>query len=101
MVEKKRKRIVARVYEEKTSSKLNAPVARLSTVRKVISCALQNYWSIRQLDIPSAFLNGEVEFAGAALTSAEHVSMSRIADELEKNEMTVGILYKITKGQFN
>ncbi|GBM60366.1 hypothetical protein AVEN_79959-1 [Araneus ventricosus] len=56
----KKARLVTRGFQEKTSSEFYAPVTRLSTVRMLISLALQNDWPIRQLDVPYAFLNRNV-----------------------------------------
>ncbi|WVZ04159.1 hypothetical protein V8G54_024965 [Vigna mungo] len=38
-----------------------APVARLETVRIVVAIANSNNWSINQMDVKSAFLNGTLE----------------------------------------
>ena len=38
-----------------------APVARLDTVKTLITLAAQEKWKIYQLDVKSAFLNGELE----------------------------------------
>jgi hypothetical protein len=38
-----------------------APVARLETMRALISLESQNGWLLYQLDVKSAFLNGEVK----------------------------------------
>ena len=38
-----------------------ALVARLETVRLIISLAAQNNWRIHQMDVKSAFLNGVLE----------------------------------------
>jgi len=54
----KKARLVARGFQENISSELYALVTRLSTIRMLISLELQKDWSIRQLDVPSAFLNG-------------------------------------------
>ena len=37
-----------------------APVARLDTVRIILSVAAHNGWSVAQLDVKSAFLNGDL-----------------------------------------
>jgi hypothetical protein len=42
-------------------SEIYAPVARLSTIRMLISFVLQKNWQIRQLDVPVAFLNGTLK----------------------------------------
>jgi Reverse transcriptase (RNA-dependent DNA polymerase) len=38
-----------------------APVARMETIRLLILLAAQNKWSIFQMDVKSAFLNGMLE----------------------------------------
>ncbi|KAE8697001.1 hypothetical protein F3Y22_tig00110637pilonHSYRG00668 [Hibiscus syriacus] len=38
-----------------------APVARLETIKLIISLATQNKWKIQQMDVKSAFLNGVLE----------------------------------------
>ena len=38
-----------------------APVARLETIRLMISLAAQHKWQIYQLDVKSTFLNGFLE----------------------------------------
>jgi hypothetical protein len=38
-----------------------APVARLETMRALISLESQNGWLLYQLDVKSVFLNGEVK----------------------------------------
>lgn len=38
-----------------------APVARLDTIRLLIAVAAQNQWTIHQMDVKSAFLNGFLE----------------------------------------
>jgi len=40
---------------------LYAPVARMCTVRLLLSVALKNNWIIQQLNIPTAFLNSKLE----------------------------------------
>lgn len=37
-----------------------SPVVRASTIRTVLSLAVMQRWSIRQVDINNAFLNGEL-----------------------------------------
>lgn len=59
----KKARLVARGFQENVTSEIYAPVARLSTIRMLISLALQKNWSIRQLDVPVAFLNGTLKEA--------------------------------------
>lgn len=60
----KKARLVARGYQIKQQGDFGsnyAPVARISTVRMALAQAVQNSWTIRQLDVPTAFLNGMLE----------------------------------------
>ncbi|KAJ8897920.1 hypothetical protein PR048_003277 [Dryococelus australis] len=41
-----------------------APVAELSTIRLALSCALQKNWDTKQVDVPTAFLNGTLDKDG-------------------------------------
>ena len=54
-------RLVAKGYQEHNVRNVYAPAARISTVRLMLSNALQKNWSMRQLDIPLAFLNGKIK----------------------------------------
>lgn len=57
-------RLVARgfqIREQEDFGKNSAPVARTSTVRTLLAHAVQHDWNIRQLDVPTAFLNGTLE----------------------------------------
>lgn len=57
-------RLVARGFQVKEDNPFNvhySPVARLSTVRMMISKAVQENLPIEQLDIPTAFLNGRLK----------------------------------------
>lgn len=56
----KKARLVARGYQEETIHNIYAPVARMSTVRLLLAQAVIKNYSIRQMDIPTAFLNGEL-----------------------------------------
>ena len=38
-----------------------SPIARMVTVRSVISIAASKRWKLYQMDVPNAFLNGELE----------------------------------------
>lgn len=55
-----------------------SPVARLSTIRLLLSIALKKDWKTRQLDIPTAFLNGKLEsevyiYAPAGVETKSHI----------------------------
>ncbi|KAK9941415.1 hypothetical protein M0R45_018018 [Rubus argutus] len=63
-VEKYKARLVAKGYKQEYGvdyKEVFAPVARMDTVRLIISMAAQNSWPIYQLDVKSAFLHGELE----------------------------------------
>ena len=63
-VKKHKARLVAKGYSQKAGidyDEVFAPIARLETVRLIISLAAQNRWKIHQMDVKSAFLNGVFE----------------------------------------
>ena len=63
-VQKNKARLVAKGYSQKPGIDYNetfAPVARLDTIRTLIALAAQKEWNLYQLDVKSAFLNGELE----------------------------------------
>ena len=60
-VQRNKARLVAKGYAQQPGIDYNetfAPVARLDTIRSVISLAAQKGWFLYQLDVKSAFLNG-------------------------------------------
>ena len=62
-VDKHKARLVAKGYTQEYGidyEEVFAPVARLETIRMVVSLAAQNAWEIFQLDVKSAFLHGEL-----------------------------------------
>ena len=62
-IDKFKARLVVKGYNQKYGvdyQEIFAPVARQNTIRLVISLAAQNSWPIFQLDVKSAFLNGEL-----------------------------------------
>lgn len=56
----KKARLVAKGFQiqEENPHNIYAPVTRMSTVRMLLAKSLQENWNLRQLDIPTAFLNG-------------------------------------------
>ncbi|KAH9648378.1 hypothetical protein KPL70_025559 [Citrus sinensis] len=63
-IERHKARLVAKGYSQKAGidyDEVFAPVARLETIRVIISLAVQNKWKIFQMDVKSAFLNGFLE----------------------------------------
>lgn len=62
-VDKYKARLVAKGYSQHHGidyDEVFAPVARLDTIRVVISLAAQKGWIVYQLDVKSAFLHGEI-----------------------------------------
>jgi hypothetical protein len=63
-VQRYKARLVAKGYKQRKGidyGEVFAPVARLETIRLMISLAAQYRWKIYQLDVKSAFLNGFLE----------------------------------------
>jgi len=63
-VERYKARLVVKGYKQKHGvdyDEVYAPVARMDTIRLLISLAAQMKWKIYQLDVKSAFLNGYLE----------------------------------------
>ena len=63
-VDRYKARLVAKGYKQKYGidyEEVFAPVARLDTVRLLISLAAHHRWKIYHLDVKSAFLNGILE----------------------------------------
>ncbi|KAK8628127.1 hypothetical protein V6N13_063839 [Hibiscus sabdariffa] len=62
--DKYKARLVVKGYSQQAGIEYGdtfAPVARLDTVKTLIALAAQEQWKIYQLDVKSAFLNGELE----------------------------------------
>ncbi|GAA0171472.1 transmembrane signal receptor [Lithospermum erythrorhizon] len=62
-ITKHKARLVAKGYSQKAGvdySEVFAPVARMDTIRMMINIAAQKKWKIHQLDVKSAFLQGEI-----------------------------------------
>lgn len=60
----KRARLVARGFQQDTQcieGYIYSPVAKMTTIRLSLSHAISNDWEVKQLDIPTAFLNGDIE----------------------------------------
>jgi hypothetical protein len=63
-IERYKARLVAKGYIQKAGidyDEVFAPVARLETIRLIISLAAQHKWKIHQMDVKSAFLNRLLE----------------------------------------
>ena len=62
-VERYKARLVAKGYTQRQGidyEEVYTPVARMETIRLLISLAAQMKWKIHQLDVKSAFLNGYI-----------------------------------------
>ena len=60
-IERHKARLVVKGYKQQYGRDYEetfAPVARMETVRTVLSIAAQNKWKVYQMDVKSAFLNG-------------------------------------------
>ncbi|KAG6446041.1 hypothetical protein O3G_MSEX004231 [Manduca sexta] len=59
----KKARLVVKGFQQESNNGLDiySPVAKLTTIRLLLSQAINNNWEIRQLDIPTAFLNGTLD----------------------------------------
>ena len=56
--------MVARGFRQQPGIDFNetfAPIARMDTVRTVLSIAAQNKWHVHQMDVKLAFLNGYLD----------------------------------------
>jgi hypothetical protein len=63
-IQRAKSRLVVKGYAQQPGidySETFAPVARLDTVRTIIAVAAQKGWNLYQLDVKSAFLNGELK----------------------------------------
>lgn len=57
----KKARLVAKGYQQNNSYNNYAPVAKLSTIRLMLSIAVLRDEPLEQLDVPTAFLNGDLD----------------------------------------
>ncbi|CAL8161243.1 unnamed protein product [Prunus armeniaca] len=91
-VQKNKARLVAKGYSQKPGIDYNetfAPVARLDTIRTLIALVAQKEWSLYQLDVKSAFLNGVLK---------EEVYVDQPQGFVKKDEETK--VYKLHKALY-
>lgn len=63
-IDKHKARLVAKGYSQKEGIDFEEtfpPVAELNTIRLIIALATKHHWKIHQLDVKSAFLNGDLK----------------------------------------
>ena len=63
-IDKHKARLVAKGYSQIEGIDFEetfAPVAKLNTIRMIIALATKHHWKIHQLDVKSAFLNGDLK----------------------------------------
>jgi hypothetical protein len=63
-IDKYKARLVAKGYSQKEGIDYEdtfAPVAKMNTIRLMITLATKNNWQLHQLDVKSAFFNGELK----------------------------------------
>jgi hypothetical protein len=63
-IDKYKARLVAKGYSQKERIDYEdtfAPIAKLNTIRVLIALATKNNWKLHQLDVKSAFLNGDLK----------------------------------------
>ena len=63
-IQRTKEKLVSKGYEQQPGVdyfETFAPVAQLDTVRALIAFAAQKGWLLYQLDVKSAFLNGELK----------------------------------------
>lgn len=57
----KKARLVAKGYQQNIDEMVYSPVAKIPTIRLALSCVIQHNWEYVQLDVPNAFLNGNLD----------------------------------------
>ena len=63
-LDKYKARLVAKGFSQREGidyEEIFAPTAKMSTIRLVLVMAAQNGWKVHQMDVKSAFLNGDLK----------------------------------------
>jgi len=94
----KRARLVAKWFQEEVCNNVYSPVARMPTIRLLISTAFKEKWEIKQLDIPTAFLNAELETETFIKIPQGVISDKVISDQVKSDGVQVLKLNKSLYG---
>jgi hypothetical protein len=90
-IQRNKTMLVAKGYSQQLGVDFHetfAPVARLETMRALISLESQNGWLLYQLDVKSAFLNGEVKeevYVDWAISTICHPRRKRKSIQADKS----------------
>eukprot|EP00253_Pinus_taeda_P003949 PITA_03949 len=96
-IDKLKARLVAKGYSQKEGidyEETFAPIAKLNTIKMLIALATKKHWMIHQLDVKSAFLNGELKeefYLEQPEGSKNHPNMYTLKDE--KGRLVLNYLY--------
>eukprot|EP00253_Pinus_taeda_P004710 PITA_04710 len=88
-IERHKARLVVKGYKQQYGRDYEetfAPVARMETVRAVLSIAAQNKWKVYQMDVKSTFLNGVLKEEQAPRAWYSRIDSYLLESEFDKCE---------------